>query len=81
MHARVCTTWRDAAKKTHVSPALDFEVGDVRSYNALRAMANALPNLQKLSICDDLGEGNKYADGENPDEEEAAIQQTMLLTI
>ena len=44
MYARVSTTWRDAAKKTIV-PLCDFKVKDVRSYNAMRAMTNALPNL------------------------------------
>ena len=64
MHARVCTTWRDAAKKTLVPPS-DFEVKNVRSYNALRVMTTALPNIQQLSICN-LGARNKYSDGEDP---------------
>ncbi len=48
MRARVCTTWRDAAKKALV-PMTPFVVS-VRSYNALRAMSTALPNLQQLSL-------------------------------
>eukprot|EP00984_Skeletonema_dohrnii_P022727 scaffold11824_cov78-Skeletonema_dohrnii-CCMP3373.AAC.1 len=70
MRARVCTTWRDAAKKTIVPPS-DFVVDSVRSYNAMRVMATALPNIQQLSISD-LCHGHKYIDGEDPDEEIAA---------
>jgi hypothetical protein len=65
---RVCTTWRDAAKKTIV-PLTRFEINSFRaSYNAVRAMSTALPNLQRLSICN-LGYGHKYSDGEDPVEE------------
>jgi len=54
MRARVCTTWRDAAKKTVVPPSLihveklcvifphPLQIYDVRSYNAVRAMSTAL---------------------------------------
>jgi hypothetical protein len=74
MRARVCTTWRDAAKKTLV-PLTDFSsefvVNSVVKYNAMRVMSTALPNLQQLSICG-LGHGHKYIDGEDPDEERAA---------
>jgi hypothetical protein len=71
MRARgVCTTWRDAAKKTLV-PLTEFKVDSVRSYNAMRAMSTALPTLQQLSICD-LDCGHKYSDGDDPDEENAA---------
>ena len=34
MHARVCTTWREAAKKTLV-PLTEFVVASARSYNAI----------------------------------------------
>eukprot|EP00985_Skeletonema_marinoi_P020629 scaffold12330_cov83-Skeletonema_marinoi.AAC.8 len=44
---RVCTTWRDAAKKTIV-PSTEFVVNSVRSYNAMRVMSTALPNLHRL---------------------------------
>ena len=70
MRARVCTTWRDAAKKTLV-PLCDFKVDSMRSYNAMRVMATALPNLQQLSIFN-LCPGHKYSNGEDPDEERAA---------
>ena len=46
---RVCTTWRDAAKKTLVPPT-DFSVDNERSYNAMRVMATALPDLQQLYL-------------------------------
>jgi len=49
MRARVCTTWRDAAKKTLVPPS-EFVVESERSYNAMRVMATSLPNLQQISI-------------------------------
>ncbi|KAK1734522.1 hypothetical protein QTG54_014770 [Skeletonema marinoi] len=68
MRARVCSMWRDAAKKTIVPPS-DFVVDSVRSYNAMRVIAAALPNLQQLSIYD-IGRGlkYKYIDEEDPDE-------------
>ena len=62
--ARVCTTWKDAARKAIV-PLSDFKVEDVRSYNLMRVMITALPNLQQLSI-DRLGFGTKFSDGANP---------------
>jgi len=63
IRARVCTTWRDAAKKTLV-PLTEFEVNSVRKYNAMRVMSSALPNLQQLSIRN-LVPGHKYGDGED----------------
>jgi len=74
MRARVCTTWREAAKKTLVPPTdTDFRVNSLRSYNAMRVMATALPNLQQLLICAwecGIGEHKqKFSDGEDPDEE------------
>ena len=70
LRARVCKTWRDAAKKNLVPPS-QFVVYGIRSHNALRVMSTALPNLQQLSIYD-LGQGHKFRDGEDPDEEMAA---------
>jgi hypothetical protein len=70
LRARVCTTWRDAARKTIV-PLTYFRVDSVRKVNAMRAISTALPNLQQLLICK-LGHGHKYSDGEDPDEEWAA---------
>eukprot|EP00984_Skeletonema_dohrnii_P025961 scaffold15202_cov135-Skeletonema_dohrnii-CCMP3373.AAC.1 len=46
---RVCHKWGDAAKKTIV-PLTKFRVHDEKSYNAMRAMATALPNLQHLEL-------------------------------
>eukprot|EP00985_Skeletonema_marinoi_P004290 scaffold1879_cov97-Skeletonema_marinoi.AAC.5 len=64
MRARVCTSWRDAAKKTIVplTPCLV-------SAGLARAMSTALPNLQQLSICG----GHKYSDGQDAIEATAAI--------
>ena len=77
MHARVCTTWRDAAKKTLVPPS-DFQVRNVRSYNALRVMSSALTNMQQLSICG-LGASHKYSDGEDPVQKQAALTANYTL--
>eukprot|EP00984_Skeletonema_dohrnii_P008179 scaffold3005_cov102-Skeletonema_dohrnii-CCMP3373.AAC.4 len=71
MPARVCTTWRDAAKKTLVPPVPPFDdsvqIYDVRSYNAVRVMSTALPNLEQLMIST-LGSGHVYSDGDDPEE-------------
>ena len=45
MHARVCRTWRDAAKKT-IIPLTKYHVDSVRKVNAMRVMSTALPNLE-----------------------------------
>jgi len=71
MCARVCISWRDAAKKTIV-PLTDFCVDSVDKYRAMVAMTTALPNLQQLTLCN-LGWGDKYTDGQDPDEEWAAF--------
>ncbi len=49
-------------------PLTEFEVDsvNVRNYNTMRVMSTAVPNLQKISICD-LGQGHKYIDGEDPE--------------
>eukprot|EP00984_Skeletonema_dohrnii_P034652 scaffold33624_cov191-Skeletonema_dohrnii-CCMP3373.AAC.1 len=65
MRARVCTTWRAAAKKTLV-PMTGFSIYGLKSFNAMRVMASALPNLQQLSISNINGR-HKYIDGEDPD--------------
>jgi hypothetical protein len=64
---RVCTTWRDAARKTLV-PLIEFKVDSVISYNAIKAMSTDLPSLQHLSICSFDNRSHKYSDGEDPDE-------------
>ena len=75
MRARVCTTWRDAAKKTIVPPS-EFVVESEKSYNAMRVMATSLPNLQQISISPFnkggkrrriSGHGHKFIDGEDAD--------------
>lgn len=66
MHARVCTLWREAAKKTLVL-LTDFDVNSVRSYDAMRVMSTALPNLQQIAIRR-LGPEQRYTNGEDPRE-------------
>ena len=74
MRARVCTTWRDAAKNTLV-PSYNIEVKSVRSYKMMSVMSSALPSLQELSI-NDVGDGNKYSDGEDSDQNRSAQTAT-----
>eukprot|EP00984_Skeletonema_dohrnii_P038137 scaffold41013_cov250-Skeletonema_dohrnii-CCMP3373.AAC.7 len=62
---RVCVAWREAAKKTIVPPS-EFEVDSDISYNAMRVMSTALPNLQQLSL-HSLNASHKYSDGEDPE--------------
>eukprot|EP00984_Skeletonema_dohrnii_P034510 scaffold33581_cov220-Skeletonema_dohrnii-CCMP3373.AAC.2 len=64
MSARgVSKKWRDAAMMT--VPKSEFVVDSVGSFNAMRVMTTALPNLQQLNIRDVDG-GNTYIDGEDP---------------
>eukprot|EP00984_Skeletonema_dohrnii_P011270 scaffold4477_cov91-Skeletonema_dohrnii-CCMP3373.AAC.1 len=70
--------WGDAAKKIIVIVSLtSFMVDDEKSYNAMRAMATTLPNLQHLELGYmsgydfSTGIGHRYANGEDPDEYEA----------
>jgi len=67
MRSRLNKKMRDAATKTMVPPT-KFVVDSVRSYNAMRAMTTALPNLQQIK----LNSRPQYVDGEDPDEELAA---------
>jgi hypothetical protein len=60
---RVSKKWRDAAKMT--VPTSEFVVNSVRSFNTMRVMTTALPNLQQLKIRD-VGGGHKYIDGDDP---------------
>ncbi len=64
MRARVSRKWREAATMTIVPT--DFAVRNVRSYNVMKVMTTALPNMQRLSIRN-LNAGHKYSDGEDPD--------------
>ncbi len=54
-----------------IVPPTDFRVHSERSYNAMRAMATALPKLQQISILDIswLDAHYTYTSGEDPDEE------------
>ena len=50
-----------------------FSVGSVKKYNAMRVMTIALPNLQQLKIgYYGWGTREKFSEGEDPDEEQAA---------
>jgi hypothetical protein len=66
-------TWREAAKKTIVPTSNNyyFRVGGLKSYNTMRVMTRALPNLQQIELIK-FRVRHKYSDGEDPDEEQAA---------
>ena len=77
IHARrVSKKWRDAAKMT--VPKSEFVVDSVRSFNAMRVMTTALPNLQRLELSE-LGRGHKYCCGEDPDEAIAQLKEPTIL--
>ena len=68
----VCTKWNEAVKNTIV-PLAPFGIGGEQSYNIMRTMSSALPNLQKLKlgyVYKRVGDV-KFADGEDPDERQA----------
>ena len=68
---RVCKKWTEAVRKTIIPANEEFEVNSVEKYNTMGVMTRAMPNLQRITISY-LGEGHKYIDGEDPDEERAA---------
>ena len=81
MRARLNNKMREAATKTIVPPT-DFVVDNVKKYNAMAAMATALPNLQMITIFG-LGDGHKWSDGEDPDdpdEEEADTHNIEIIS-
>jgi hypothetical protein len=51
------------------APPADFIVDSLEKYNAVSVMTRALPNLQQIMFHNGLGNGHKYSDGEDPDEE------------
>ena len=61
---------REVVKKTIV-PLTDFRVGSMIRYNAMTVMARAMPNLQRITLCN-LRNRHKWSDGEDPDETELA---------
>jgi hypothetical protein len=71
MNARVNNKMREAAREAIIPPTYELVVDSLTKYNAMSVMATALPNLQRIELCY-LGNENKYVDGEDPDEEEAA---------
>src|SRR5210317_1251768 len=69
---RVCRKWTEAVRKTIV-PLCDFCVDTMEHYNAMNVMTRAMPNLQQITISDvGLGDGHKFTEGEDPDEDQAA---------
>ncbi len=76
---RVNKTWREAAKKTIV-PLTPFRVNNPQKYNAMEIMTRSLPNLQLIHI-GNLRGGNKYNDGEDPDEEYADAARSANRTV
>jgi hypothetical protein len=66
MHLRcVCKSWREAVKKTSVPLLKNFCVDSSQKYNAITVMRTELPTLHRITL-DDLGEGQKWSDGEDP---------------
>jgi len=63
---------REAVRKTIV-PLIDVRVDSGRKYNAMNVMTTEMPNLQQITLYDDLNpvRGHKYSDGEDPDEDYA----------
>ena len=76
MHARVCSTWSEAAKKA--APLSIFYTHSTRSYNAMRALSTALPNLQKMSL---LKGRHTYSNGEDPDRSRGAYGTALDVNI
>jgi hypothetical protein len=66
---RVCKKWKEAVRRAIAHD--NFYLDSVEAYNLLRAMVTALPNLRQIKL-GYLGEGQKYNDGEDPNEEYAA---------
>ncbi len=63
MRARVCKSWRAAAMKAVVSSSLVVDC--VKSYNAMRVMSTAIPNLQHILLYS-LGRWHSYTNGDEP---------------
>ena len=85
----VCTKWNEAVKNTIV-PLDDFKVSNEKSYNVMRTMSSAMPNLQQLELgylpssydfATSYSTYKKYADGEDPDEEQARFGDVITLDI
>mmetsp|Transcript_1303 Transcript_1303/g.2068 ORF Transcript_1303/g.2068 Transcript_1303/m.2068 type:complete len:424 (-) Transcript_1303:436-1707(-) len=64
MRARLSIKLRDFAT-TLIVPPSDYRV---RRYKVMEAMAKSLPHMQQITI-DNLGFGQKYADGVDPNED------------
>ncbi len=83
---RVCKKWTDAVRKTPVSPEEEFEVNNVKTYEAMSVMSTVFPNLQSVRIMPFMNNiealfnniHHKYNDGEDPDEEMAAYTANFI---
>ncbi len=69
---RVCKKWKEAVKITIVPLNTDVFIDDMGMYNAMNVMSTEMPNLQQITLGLLLGRRQKYNDGEDPNEEEAA---------
>ncbi len=71
---RVSKKCSEAVTKTIVplADSVGFCVRNVKNYSAMTVMTRAMPNLQQITLCA-LEWRHKYNDGEDPDEERAAI--------
>jgi hypothetical protein len=67
---RVSKKWKEAVRMTLV-PLCRFSIYSMESYNAIRVMTRAMPNLQRIAL-GELGYPHKWSDGEDPDEERVA---------
>ena len=78
MRSRLNKKMRKAAKET-IAPPTKFVVDSTRSYNAMKAMTTALPNLQHISI-NRLEHRYRYVDGLGTSEILTAFSEMLLCT-
>ena len=86
MHLRqVCKKWKEAAKNAVAARDSRFCVNSVNKYRAMVVMTRALPNIQEIVLMDlnygtRQGSKDRYADGEDPDDEEVDEEATDVTT-
>jgi hypothetical protein len=73
---RINKNTMNAVRNTIVPPC-DFCINSLGNYNAMTVMTEAMPNLQQITI-GGSGDGHKYSDGEDPDEEYAVITDDWI---
>ncbi len=71
---RVCRKCSEAVKMAIVplTDSVGFCVRNVKNYSAMTVITTAMPNLQQITLCA-LEWRHKFSEGEDPDEERAAI--------